>query len=77
MKFKIIAKPTIKNLEIGDIVEVSGTSYVVAEYRETTLGMRVWGESVNGGKLTHLFGLEFYKDHVRKGQVKLMHHVQD
>lgn len=75
MKFKIVAKYVIKDLEIGDIVHIGGTSYVVTDFLKQSLGMRVWGRSVNSGKLTHLFGLEFYKDLVRKGRVKLIHHV--
>lgn len=77
MKFKIVAKTIIKNLEIGDVVQIGKMCYVVTDFREQSIGMRVWGKSVNGDKLTHLFGLENYRQLVKEGRIKLVQYVQN
>jgi len=76
MKFKINLKPP-RDPKIGDVIEIRSNAYVITEFRQNDLGKRIWGTPVNGDKLTHLCGVDFFKSHVLEGKIKILHHVQD
>lgn len=76
MKFKIKSK--FNDLKIGDVLELHGNAYKVTEFKKNDDGeMRVYGKRLDSDRLFHLFGLPYYKEHIMKGRVKLLHHVQD
>jgi len=75
MKFKINLKPP-KNPEIGDVIEIGGACYVITEFQDNdNLGKRIWGKPINSDKLTHICGLEFFKEHIITGKIKLVEYV--